>query len=500
MLEIDLNMTVEEPNSVRMCVDDGDEIAFGIAEAITIKDHNILDNRDLPDQHPISAITGLAEALAQSGKIDTVKRNGVTLPVVDKAVNVEVPTKTSDLTNDSGFITIHDVPTPEAELFPVYITNITEDGPDLVATFSKTLGEILVALQNQKYPIIYGTAEGHTFSFPINSMQIISENPPSYFLDFWGNGESINKSVIGILAIGGPTTRTGLLVDRDYLEQITASDVTNALGYTPYQKPASGIPKTDLAQSVQTSLGKADTAIQQINYDLGSPTFDADGYFALTQTQADAIQALWNNGLCSVSLVKNGITYLAFKDDTQTLNGVPFLIFVGNYYDASQGMSNVEVGRGFVAISTLAKMGIVLKYPDLTAGDVSDMITDGFISYKNDEEPLPRYQALWTGRDEDDVILSEIGINIHSLFQSGRGARLSLGISSGASTDYVVLFLNDSTMENGHSTSSWTGVGAQGAIYWILFGGPNYDTQTGQVHVYNQTRAITNAEIDAICI
>ena len=38
--------------------------------------------------------------------------------------------------------------------------------------------------------------------------------------------------------------------------------VKNALGLK-YSKPSTGIPKTDLASDVQTSLGKADTALQQ---------------------------------------------------------------------------------------------------------------------------------------------------------------------------------------------------------------------------------------------
>ena len=38
--------------------------------------------------------------------------------------------------------------------------------------------------------------------------------------------------------------------------------VKNALGLK-YSKPSTGIPKTDLAADVQTSLGKADTALQQ---------------------------------------------------------------------------------------------------------------------------------------------------------------------------------------------------------------------------------------------
>lgn len=36
----------------------------------------------------------------------------------------------------------------------------------------------------------------------------------------------------------------------------------SAQGFGHYSKPTNGIPKTDLDQSVQTSLGKADTALQ----------------------------------------------------------------------------------------------------------------------------------------------------------------------------------------------------------------------------------------------
>lgn len=42
---------------------------------------------------------------AQVNVIEVVKQNGVALPVIDKAVDVAVPTTTSSLTNDSGYIT-----------------------------------------------------------------------------------------------------------------------------------------------------------------------------------------------------------------------------------------------------------------------------------------------------------------------------------------------------------------------------------------------------------
>ena len=50
-------------------------------------------------------------------------------------------------------------------------------------------------------------------------------------------------------------------------KQDTISDLATirsgaSAGATAYQKPSGGIPKTDLASAVQTSLGKADTALQ----------------------------------------------------------------------------------------------------------------------------------------------------------------------------------------------------------------------------------------------
>lgn len=54
-------------------------------------------------------LAGIASG-AQVNVIETVKVNNTALTPSSKAVNVTVPTKTSDITNDSGFITASDVP------------------------------------------------------------------------------------------------------------------------------------------------------------------------------------------------------------------------------------------------------------------------------------------------------------------------------------------------------------------------------------------------------
>jgi len=55
---------------------------------------------------------------------------------------------------------------------------------------------------------------------------------------------------------------TSLSSKQDTIADLSSIRSGATAGSTAYQKPAGGIPDTDLSSSVQTSLGKADTAIQ----------------------------------------------------------------------------------------------------------------------------------------------------------------------------------------------------------------------------------------------
>lgn len=48
---------------------------------------------------------GLVDSQGEDNKIESVKLNGTELPISNKSVNISTPTKTSELNNDSGFIT-----------------------------------------------------------------------------------------------------------------------------------------------------------------------------------------------------------------------------------------------------------------------------------------------------------------------------------------------------------------------------------------------------------
>jgi len=47
---------------------------------------------------------------AQVNVLEGIQKNGTSVTITNKIANISVPTKTSDITNDSGFITIEDVP------------------------------------------------------------------------------------------------------------------------------------------------------------------------------------------------------------------------------------------------------------------------------------------------------------------------------------------------------------------------------------------------------
>ena len=60
--------------------------------------------------------TGGGGGGGQMNVIEVIQKNGVNLPINNKVVNVPIPTATSDLTNDSGFITSASVPTKTSDL------------------------------------------------------------------------------------------------------------------------------------------------------------------------------------------------------------------------------------------------------------------------------------------------------------------------------------------------------------------------------------------------
>lgn len=84
-----------------------------------------------------------------------------------------------------------------------------------------------------------------------------------------------------------PTGGTDITVDSSLSstsENPVQNKVINSALNGKYSKPSDGIPKTDLASAVQTSLGKADTALQSVpsNY-VTNTTYAADNKYGVAK-------------------------------------------------------------------------------------------------------------------------------------------------------------------------------------------------------------------------
>ena len=77
-------------------------------------------------------------------------------------------------------------------------------------------------------------------------------------------------------------------------------------GAIAYQKPSGGIPKSDLATAVQTSLNKADTALQ--SYTESDPVFTASPAHGITSADITA----WNGKADKVAIVNHGTSDTTF--------------------------------------------------------------------------------------------------------------------------------------------------------------------------------------------
>lgn len=92
-------------------------------------------------------------------------------------------------------------------------------------------------------------------------------------------------------------TKLSQLEDDATHRLVTDTEKSTWNGKGTYSKPSGGIPKTDLASAVQTSLGKADSAVQPASIsDMATKTWvNAQGFLTL------ATLPIWNGGVVDVN-------------------------------------------------------------------------------------------------------------------------------------------------------------------------------------------------------
>ena len=181
---------------------------------------------------------------------------------------VTVPTKTSELTNDSGFITSADLPEPVT--VPTKTSELTNDSGFITA-------EALPEFQNVPTKISELTNDaGYITSADVPS-KVSQLTNDSSFITEEGVQSKIDTALTSVYKWKGSVANKDALPTSDnkigdvYDTQDTGMnygwngaswDSLGALVSGGYTKPEGGVPKADLAEDVQQSLAKADTALQ----------------------------------------------------------------------------------------------------------------------------------------------------------------------------------------------------------------------------------------------
>lgn len=318
--------------------------------------------------------------------------------LLNKASKSELPTKVSDLTNDSGYQTSSDVATaisgkadkattlsgygitdavsnsqigsnngvaglgsdgkvPAAQL-PSYVDDVEEYATALSFPTTGESGKIYVALDTNKtyrwsgsnYVVVGGDlALGETSSTA-----------------YAGNKGKANADAISAIKDGTSIDSFSDVENALSGKQATISDLATirsgaAAGATAYQKPSTGIPKTDLDSAVQISLGKADTALQShqslANYYQTGDTAEtalADGdYIPFYDASATAKRkTLWSNIKAVLKSYFDSLyTSTAVKGDSES-----------TYRTGNVNLTKANIGLGnvgnFKAVSTVASQGL----------------------------------------------------------------------------------------------------------------------------------------------
>lgn len=231
--------------------------------------------------------------------------------LLTKASKSEVPTKVSDLTNDSGFVT-----NTVNNLINYYLKSevyTKADVDTLISAVSSLDIQVVATLPTT------GISRTTIYLLPKSSSETFNVYDEYINLDGTTAGwEKIGDTQIDLsnyvtnndltVALANYTT-TANLTTLLAAKQDTISDLSTirsgaAAGATAYQKPSTGVPKTDLASAVQSSLGKADTALQShqslANYYQTGDTAEtalADGdYIPFYDASASAKRkTLWSN-------------------------------------------------------------------------------------------------------------------------------------------------------------------------------------------------------------
>lgn len=192
-----------------------------------------------------------------SGAIDVIEVNGVVQPIVNKTVNISADANGSAAAVQSALQSQIDALTSRSDVV------------DVVGTFAELVAYAKTIFENDIVKVLTDETHNNAISYyrwktATTSWEYIGSQGPFYTKGETDTLLSGKQPTIGDLADIRNNASAGAA-------KISCTEAAVAgYGFTKntgtYSKPSGGIPKTDLASAVQTSLGKADGAATTATY------------------------------------------------------------------------------------------------------------------------------------------------------------------------------------------------------------------------------------------
>jgi hypothetical protein len=490
MTELQANFSLEPQQPINASFELGDPtpIEATLSLDVTgITEHDKLTNRDLPNQHPIDAITGLREALA--AKQDTLVA-GLNVQINGNVISA---TDTTYVAGQGISIVGNVISNTQVSAVWGNITGNIDEQTDLKNALDTLDGKIdsnhteitAIALTMQSYGniVTHNTSEFATAAQGLLADSALQPND---------NISQLTNDVgyITNTALNGYATRAWV-ADQGYITGISSGDVITALGYTPYNatNPNGYITSSALngyatetfvtRQGYITGINSTDvtTALGYTPYDSANPA----GY--ITSAALPTV----NNS--TINIQKNGTTIKSFtlnQASNETIN-IP----------VPTDTADLTNGAGFItasALPTLADLTTETQMAAINSGATStnigqiatntQAISDETTNRENADSALQsQIDAITAASDVTDIV--------------GTYAELQAYDTSILANNSIIKVLQDESRNNETTYYRWVITGGVGA--WSLIGeeGPYYTKSEADTTFVPQTRTVNGKALSA---
>lgn len=406
-------------------------------------------------------------AVGGSGAVDSV--NGYTGDVVLTASDVGalpdttiIPTKTSELINDSNFATVSQIP--------------TVNNPTITFTQGGTTKGTITLNQSSNQTINFDAGGGG------------SSYTAGTGIDITNDVISVDNTVAmktDIPSLTGYATEQWVS-NQGYLTSISSTDIINGLGYTPYNASNPNNYTSNIGTVTSVNGNEPDT---NGNVTLSIPTITVDQTYDSTSTNAQSGVAI--NGAKFIRNLTLGTGSVNIETGAVRTNN--YAITIGG----SASSSNQGVAIGYNA---LGNNGVAIGYNAKNTVSNAIQIGTGTNSTANSLQ-VGSYQLLntSTGLIPDARISSNIArtsdvadINLSNITNTGKSLISDIALPSNS---YVDLTAGESGTLYTMPSAGWLCIGFQHPYNndWVNYGVDILDS-TGQQFIWNiqGTRALNN--------